>query len=74
MRIVRWHASDGDYNKEKDYPPLGAHNDKEYDEKYGRWWFQRKDCFSLSRTTVDGQSLKSCVILPKLQDFCYHEC
>ena len=34
---------DGDYNKEKEYPPLGAHNTKEYDEQYGRWWFERKD-------------------------------
>lgn len=39
----RWHRLDQSWWKQQEKPVLGAINDKEYDEKYGRWWFARKE-------------------------------
>lgn len=66
----KWHAMDGDYNKEKDYPPLGAHNTKEYDEQYGRWWFERKEEWRPKLYTTIGSHARS----PRLKRTILRKC
>eukprot|EP00439_Symbiodinium_sp_Y106_P068836 s1664_g11.t1 len=66
----KWHAMDGDYNKEKEYPPLGAHNTKEYDEQYGRWWFERKEEWRPKLYTTIGSHARS----PKLKRTILRKC
>ncbi|CAE7572838.1 unnamed protein product [Symbiodinium necroappetens] len=66
----KWHAMDGDYNKEKEYPPLGAHNTKEYDEQYGRWWFERKEEWRPKLYTTIGSHARS----PRLKRTILRKC
>merc|ERR1740121_140763 len=39
---AKWHQKDFTW-KQKELPPLGATNEREYDEQHGRWWFNRKE-------------------------------
>lgn len=40
---AKWHKLDTPAWKEKERPVLGALNNKEYDEKHGRWWHNWKE-------------------------------
>lgn len=39
---AKWHQKDFTW-RQKELPVLGALNSQEYDEKHGRWWFNRKE-------------------------------
>ncbi|CAK9045826.1 unnamed protein product [Durusdinium trenchii] len=55
---ARWHTRDGDFVnnwKNKEHPPYGAHNSQEYDEKHGRWWWQKKEVMRPKLYTTIGQ-------------------
>lgn len=56
---VKWHKYDGPKWKEKVLPPLGAHSTRDYDEQYGRWWFQKRDEWRPKMYTSIGKHARS---------------
>ncbi|CAJ1423463.1 unnamed protein product [Effrenium voratum] len=58
----KWHQFDTRGDPPKERPPYGAHNSQEYDEKHGRWWWQKKEVWRPKLYTTIGKHARS----PKL--------
>merc|ERR1719471_2032607 len=56
---VKWHQLDRTHWKDKERPPLGAHNTREYDEQHGRWWHEKKEEWRPKLYTTIGKPARS---------------
>lgn len=69
---VKWHKMDGPHWTEKERPPLGAHDSKEYDEQHGRGWYQRKEEWRPKLYTTIGRQARSKKLKRTIVRWVYH--
>jgi len=54
-------------SKDPNRLPRGANNTREYDEKYGRWWYERKEEYRPTLLTTIGRHARAENIRPSIR-------